>query len=39
MYIIKESFICQTTDYRRLAMPKGTMIKDYTLSDDKRIIT
>jgi hypothetical protein len=39
MYIIKESFICQTTDYRRLAMPKGAMIKDYILSDDKRIIT
>ena len=39
MYIIKESFICQTTDYRRLTIPKGTMIKDYKLSDGKRTIT
>lgn len=39
MYIIKESFICQTTDYHRLAMPKGAMIKDYKLSDDKKTIT
>lgn len=39
MYIVRESFICQTTDYRRLAIPKGTMIKDYTLSNDKRTIT
>ena len=39
MYIVKELFICQTTDYRRLTIPKGTMIKDYKLSDGKRTIT
>ena len=39
MYIIKESFICQTTDYRRLSILKGAMIKDYKLSDGKRTIT
>ena len=39
MYIVKETFTCQTTDNRKLIMPKGTMIKDYTLSDAKKIIT
>lgn len=39
MYIVKELFICQTTDYRRLTISKGTMIKDYKLSDGKRTIT
>ena len=40
MYIVvRKKLLCCTTNNCGLTISKGTMIKDYKLSDDKKIIT
>ena len=39
MYIVKKKLLCCTTNNCGLTILKGTTIKDYTLSDDKKTVT